>query len=104
MLPDESDIGMLFEFAVAAEQEGALGLARDALEQVRDLHLLSIDSTSSVTPYCAILARYHLGRVLEKLGQKDAARAQYRDFLDHWGHADRGVPEVDDARQALTRL
>jgi tetratricopeptide (TPR) repeat protein len=104
MLPDESDMGSLFEFAVAAEQEGALGLARDALEKVREIHVLSIDSTSSVTPYCSILARYHLGRVLEKLGQRAAARAQYQDFLDHWGHADRGVPEVDAARAALQRL
>jgi hypothetical protein len=104
MLPDESDMGSLFDFAVAAEEEGELGLARDALEKVREIHVLSIDATSSVTPYYSVLARYHLGRVLEKLGQREAARAQYQDFLDHWGHADRGVPEVDEARAALTRL
>jgi hypothetical protein len=45
MLPDESDMGSLFEFAVAAEAEGALGLARDALEKVREIQVQSIDAT-----------------------------------------------------------
>jgi hypothetical protein len=104
MLPDDSDMGSLYEFGVAAEEEGALSLARDALEKVREVHVLSIDSTSSVTPYCEVLARFHLGRVLERMGKKSEARAQYDDFLDHWGHADRGVPEVDEARAAVARL
>jgi len=42
--------------------------------------------------------------VLERLGEPARARAAYEDFLAHWGHADRPLAEVDEARRALERL
>jgi tetratricopeptide (TPR) repeat protein len=45
-----------------------------------------------------------LARVLEKAGQRDAARIQYQRFLDFWKGADKELPELAEARQSLARL
>jgi tetratricopeptide (TPR) repeat protein len=42
-----------------------------------------------------------LGWLLEQAGDREAARAEYRRFLDLWKHADAGLPEVGQARRAL---
>ena len=42
-----------------------------------------------------------LARVLDKAGQRDAARAEYRRFLDLWEDADADRPELREARAAL---
>jgi tetratricopeptide (TPR) repeat protein len=44
-----------------------------------------------------------LARVLDKAGQREAARAEYRRFLDYWKDADAGLPELAEARAALAR-
>ena len=47
---------------------------------------------------------YQLARLEEETGDRLAAREHYRRFLDHWGDADRALPEVADAKQRLARL
>lgn len=47
------------------------------------------------------LARYWLGRALERAGDADQAHREYRAFLETWRHADPDVPEVVDARRRL---
>jgi hypothetical protein len=42
--------------------------------------------------------------VLEQLGQREAARAQYQDFLEHWGHADRAAGSGSGARGAYATV
>ena len=42
-----------------------------------------------------------LARLLEQAGDRDAARAEYRRFLELWKHADANVPELAEARRAL---
>ena len=91
----EFDPHSLLNFVGCAEREGKLELAQDALAKL----LLVRDH-----PYVAILARYRLGRVLERLGKPAQARTEYARFLAHWGHADRSLADVEDARVALARL
>jgi serine/threonine-protein kinase len=102
--PVERGAVSAFRFGVCAEREGALRLAADAFNRVRGIPAQSLESTHRPSIYHAILARYYLGRVHERLGESAAARAEYQAFLEHWGKADRVVPQADDARAALVRL
>ena len=42
-----------------------------------------------------------IARLLTKAGQKDAARQEYRRFLELWKNADPGLPEIAEARRGL---
>jgi tetratricopeptide (TPR) repeat protein len=44
-----------------------------------------------------------LARLLEQRGQREAARREYRRFLDFWKHADSGLPELSEARRGASR-
>lgn len=86
----------LFRFAECAEKENALPLARATFTRVADLN-------GSMSPFHAVLARFHLGRVLARLGEDEAARASFHDFVRRWSAADRPLPELDEARTRLNR-
>jgi serine/threonine protein kinase/tetratricopeptide (TPR) repeat protein len=101
---DEWNQQGLYRFGTCALSENALGLARDAFERAKSLRHSSVDAGAASSEVFAVLARYQLGRVLEKLGQKAAAKKAYDDFLAHWGHADRTLDEVEEARKAVARL
>ena len=49
-------------------------------------------------------SHFKLGEVYEKLGNQDKAIEHTEKFLDMWKDADPGLPEVEDAREALKRL
>jgi hypothetical protein len=100
----EGNIPSVLRFAHCAEQQGAWQLALDALTRSAAVRGMSIEQASSASPYHSVLARFRLGRVPERMGKPAEARAAYQRFLDSWGHADRPVPEVEEARQALARL
>jgi eukaryotic-like serine/threonine-protein kinase len=44
-----------------------------------------------------------LARLLDKAGQRDAARAEYQRFLQYWKAADPDLPELAEARARLAR-
>ncbi len=44
-----------------------------------------------------------IARLLERMGDKQAARQAYERFLAFWQHADPDLPELAEARQALAR-
>jgi tetratricopeptide (TPR) repeat protein len=44
-----------------------------------------------------------LARLLDKAGERDAARAEYQRFLEHWKAADPDLPELAEARARLAR-
>ena len=44
-----------------------------------------------------------LARLLDKAGEGDAARVEYRRFLEHWKDADPDLPELAEARGRLAR-
>jgi len=100
----EDSVPSIFRFGRCAEEQGAWQLAADAFGRIRAVRGAAISEQPSISAYHSVLARYHLGRVRERQGNAAAARAEYRSFLDHWGHADRPIREVDEARAALARL
>ncbi|HKT68467.1 MAG TPA: protein kinase [Terriglobales bacterium] len=48
-----------------------------------------------------IEAHYWLGRTYQQLGRVEAARAQFREFVNSWSQADRGLPLYQDAQRRL---
>jgi tetratricopeptide (TPR) repeat protein len=47
---------------------------------------------------------YRLGKISEQQGKKAEAGGHYRKFLELWKDADRGLPEVEDARKRLAAI
>jgi tetratricopeptide (TPR) repeat protein len=53
----------------------------------------------------ASLARYHLGKIYDGMGETDRARDAYETFVIAWAEADPELqPLVEEARQAIVRL
>jgi DNA-binding winged helix-turn-helix (wHTH) protein/tetratricopeptide (TPR) repeat protein/TolB-like protein len=65
-------------------------------------HLIRPDISQKWT---AVLEPRHvleLARLFEKSGEKEAAREQYRYFLELWKNADEDLPELAEARRLVT--
>ena len=45
-----------------------------------------------------------MARLLDQIGDRQAARQEYQRFLDLWERADADLPELSEARRALARL
>jgi serine/threonine-protein kinase len=93
---EERDTQSLFDFGLCAEREGSLTLAMSVYEQ--------IDKGRITSHFHRILGLYHRAQILEKMNRPSEARAAYQQFLSHWLHADRSLPEIDAANHALERL
>jgi len=50
------------------------------------------------------IGHYYLGQLLEQKGAPEEAKDQYRIFLEKWSRADRGLPELADAKERLAML
>jgi len=50
------------------------------------------------------LARYHLGMLYERAGDREQARREYEAFLSEWQSADPALPAMVDTRARLKRL
>jgi tetratricopeptide (TPR) repeat protein len=103
LAPVESNVRSLFQLGLCAESEGQLTLAADVLARAQPLRELGIHDGETPSTVSAILAEYHLARVLERLGRHKEAREHYRGLLERWDHADRAIAEVDQARRAINR-
>ena len=77
---------------------GDLPKARDAYGKI------AAEMTGTVA-WGATWARsfYHLGLIAEQQGDKARAREQFRKFLEIWKDADKGLPEVADAKKRLAQ-
>jgi tetratricopeptide (TPR) repeat protein/DNA-binding winged helix-turn-helix (wHTH) protein len=69
-----------------------LGRPREAIAEYENL--------LSVNPNW-IPARYRLAQALERDGQTEKARAEYKQFLELWKDADENLPQVLEAKQKL---
>jgi len=95
----------LYRLGASALEEGALRLARTAFTEAAKISLRSVHLGYDLPAHAhSVLARFQLGRTLERLGETAAARDAYAGFLRLWEHADRPMPEVEAARAALLRL
>ncbi|MBI3182119.1 MAG: protein kinase [Myxococcales bacterium] len=94
----------LLRLGLCAEQKGELDLASRALNSASRLRTVSLALDFRSSPLHAVLARFHLARLRERMGDIDGARDSYQWFLARWGSADRPVAEVGAARLALVRL
>jgi tetratricopeptide (TPR) repeat protein/predicted Ser/Thr protein kinase len=50
------------------------------------------------------LAQFYLGRVLEQTGRKAEAISSYKEFLSHFENSTAKLPQIAEARTALSRL
>ncbi len=97
----EENTASLVALGLCAWRVRELDLARRSFE--RATQRWSSTTSNQSSPYHAILARFHLGGVLDELGDHAAARAAYEAFLRCWSDPDRPIPEVEIARRRLER-
>ncbi|OGD27003.1 MAG: hypothetical protein A2V57_05305 [Candidatus Aminicenantes bacterium RBG_19FT_COMBO_65_30] len=115
--PFEKDAGSINMLAEAYFRAGDLKRAREQYERIGvlttgrlglgDLYAWRFGMrTTTRLGSSDLYARsfYHIGLIDEKLGSKAKARENYQKFLDLWKNADRGLPEVEDARKRLAGL
>ena len=95
--PDEHAV-ILDLLARACTVSGDLAKARETYEKITAL-------TTGRQAFGATYARsfYHLGLIAERQGDKARAREQFRKFLEIWKDADKGLPEVADAKKRLAQ-
>jgi eukaryotic-like serine/threonine-protein kinase len=82
--------------AGAYEVAGDLARARSSYEAITTF---TMDRLSWGETYARSF--YRLGLIAEKQGDKAGARVQFQKFLDLWKDADKGLPEVADARKRM---
>ncbi|MBI4263910.1 MAG: protein kinase [Acidobacteria bacterium] len=85
-----------------ARVQAARGDLRGAIDSYQ--RLLTTDLGSKWNALLEPRYVLELGRLLEKTGNREAAREQYERFLELWTRADAGLPELAEARTALARL
>ena len=85
---------------------GEAQLLAGDFDAARKTYEQGLDLTLGKWLYGILWAKSHfkLGEVYEKLGNQDKAIEHTEKFLDMWKDADPGLPEVEDAREALKRL
>ena len=84
------------------EQAGRWADAQKAYEEILSHKSYSVNSPADALIFARSI--YKLAKVLERIGDKEGAAANYRKFLDLWKNADQGLPEVEDARKRLAGL
>jgi len=92
------DIELLEGLGSAYFKHGDMEKARQVYEKINS----QLNSKWSGDIY--VKSFYMLGRVAEQQGDKMKATEHYQKFLDLWKDADPGIPEVEDARQRLSKL
>jgi tetratricopeptide (TPR) repeat protein len=89
----------LYFAAEAAEKTGEREGATSLYSRILGLHLGRLQY-----PDLYASSHYALGRLAEATGDAAKARQFYSKFLDLWKNADRGLPEVEDAKKRLAAL
>jgi serine/threonine protein kinase/tetratricopeptide (TPR) repeat protein len=82
-----------------ARAAAAQGHLDDAIAAYREL--LTPGPKQKWTAILDPLHVFELARLLDRDGQRDAARLEYQRFLDYWKNADRGLPQIAEATARL---
>jgi tetratricopeptide (TPR) repeat protein len=97
----KSDIHILFldSLASAYFQKGDWDKAQNSYEQIVTL-------TTGRLRWGDLYSKsfYWQGKIYQAQNQKEKAVEFYRRFLEIWSRADRGLPEIDDARKCIAAL
>jgi hypothetical protein len=100
--------GMLAVFAMnppsrdgRARVDAARGNRTAALEEYRRLTAAGPGGRSAVLEPRHVLA---LARLLDQGGDAAGARVEYQRFATLWVTADEGLPEIEEARRAVSQL
>jgi serine/threonine protein kinase/tetratricopeptide (TPR) repeat protein/TolB-like protein len=83
----------------AARLQAARGNPDAAIDIYR--RLLTPDLSQKWTAILEPRLVLHLARLLDKKGDRTAARREYQRFLDLWNHADSNLPELAEARSKV---
>jgi eukaryotic-like serine/threonine-protein kinase len=62
------------------------------------------DYIISASPLTSLLSEFYLAEVMERIGKKDQALQGYGDFLAHFESSNAGLPQIAQARAAISRL
>jgi tetratricopeptide (TPR) repeat protein len=89
----------IYTLARAYYEADNLQKAQETHEKILSLHLGRIEDGDF---YARSI--YWLGKIFDRRAQKERAIEHYEKFLQLWGNADPGIPEVEDARSRLTAL
>jgi serine/threonine protein kinase len=73
-----------------------------AIEEYR--RLTTVGSVNRLSPVLEPRHVLELARLLEKEGDKPGARVEYERFLRLWSNADAGLPELSEAKKAVSVL
>jgi tetratricopeptide (TPR) repeat protein len=92
------DLTFLEDLGAAYFRKGDMGRAQQAYEKI------SSQLSSKWNGEIYVKCFYMLGRIAEQQGDKARAITNYGKFLDLWKDADRGIPEVEDAKKRLAGL
>jgi tetratricopeptide (TPR) repeat protein len=96
----KSTLSSHYGLANAYLQAGRLDEAVAEFEKL----LTRYDSDRVWGPISTVKAYYQLGLAYEKSGWNKKAIEKYEEFLDIWKDADPGIPEVEDAKERLSKL
>jgi tetratricopeptide (TPR) repeat protein len=88
---------LLVKDYAAAERELRLALFGE-----RDMENFNV--LRQHTPLLAILGHFYLGQVYEATGKRDLAANEYQEFLRHFEGSAARLPQLAEARAAITRL
>jgi len=66
--------------------------------------LLTLDISQKWTAILDPRFVLQLGRMMERKGDRAAARHEYERFLDLWKRAHQGLPELEEARRKVRSL
>jgi len=96
----------IYDHPLYREAQARAFLMLDRLDEAEEtlLNLVNLTDARLDVPIVFVRAHYYLGTVYERQGRTQDAEQMYSRFLGFWGESDTPVPEVQKAREAVSRL
>jgi creatinine amidohydrolase len=96
----------IYDHPLYREAQARAFLLLDQLDEAEDtlLRLVNLTDARLDVPIVFVRAHYYLGTVYERQGRNEEAEQMYARFLGFWGDSETPIPEVQDAREAISRM